>query len=668
MIKSNGSITIALLGQPNVGKSTVFNMLTGLNQHVGNWPGKTVEFKIGHLSIENIPIHLVDLPGTYSLTANSTEERIARDFIIHEQPDLVIVIINAASLERNLYLVTELLALSVPIVIGLNMMDVADQQGFTINAKILQAALDIVVVPLIASKNQGLNTLITVAKDLAKKPQAFNPNLPKISSEHCEAQEKLQRLIKDHIDPHFQADWVALKLLEGDREILEKFKSKHSEVWPDIQSILLAHEDAILDITSGRYEWIAQMERAAILRPRPGKIVLTDRVDRVATHPFWGLVLLFGVFGLVFFLTYTIATPLVDWLQLSVVLPTANLMSNLLSDAPAWISGLVVNGLIGGVGTVFTFLPILILFFTTLGILEDVGYLARAAYVMDRFMHLMGLHGRSFLSLFIGFGCNVPAVMGTRIIEDKRAKLLTILLIPLVPCTARLAVIAFLAPAFFNKQAAFVTWLLVIINLSFLVLLGISVNRIIHKGDQSPFIMEIPIYHLPNLRTIGLYVWHNTFAFVKKAGGVIVIFSIIVWLFSWLPNGDLQTSFIARFGRWLAPVGGVMGLTDWRFIVALLTSFIAKENTIATLGILFGVSEQSVALPIRIASTVTPAAAFSFLIVQMLFIPCVATAAVIRQETRSWKFTLLSVVLLLVISISASVGFYQLARLLGWGM
>lgn len=668
MKQSNESITIALLGQPNVGKSTVFNMLTGLNQHVGNWPGKTVEFKIGHLTIENMPIHLVDLPGTYSLTANSEEERIARDFIIHEQPDLVIAIVNAASLERNLYLVTELLALNVPIVIGLNMMDVADQQGFTIDAKVLQAALGIAVVPLIASKNQGIKTLIILAKDLAKNPQAFNPNRPKISSEHREVQEKLQRLIEDHIDPHFQADWVALKLLEGDREILEKFKQKHPEVWPDIQSILLAHEDAILDITSGRYEWIAHMERAAILRPRPGKIVLTDRVDRVATHPFWGLILLFGVFGLVFFLTYTIATPLVDWLQWGVVLPTANLMSDLLSDAPAWMSGLVVDGLIGGVGTVLTFLPILILFFTTLGILEDVGYLARAAYVMDRFMHLMGLHGRSFLSLFIGFGCNVPAVMGTRIIEDKRARLLTILLIPLVPCTARLAVVAFLTPAFFNEQAALITWLLVIINLSFLVLLGISVNRIVHRGKHSPFIMEIPLYHLPNLRTIGLYVWHNTFAFIKKAGGVIVIFSIIVWLFSWLPSGDLQTSLIARFGRWLAPVGGLMGLTDWRLIVALLTSFIAKENTIAALGILYGVSEQSVALPIRIASTVTPAAAFSFLIVQMLFIPCIATVAVIRGETRSWKFTLLSLALLLVISISAGIGFYQLAQVLGWGV
>jgi len=665
MTQANERITIALLGQPNVGKSTVFNMLTGLNQHVGNWPGKTVDFKMGHLTIDDTLIRLVDLPGTYSLTANSEEERVTRDFIIQKQPDLVIVIVNAASLERNLYLVTELFALNVTIVIGLNMMDVADQQGLVINPTVLEAAMGIPVIPLIASKNQGLRTLIAVAKGLAQNPKPNNPNRPKISREHQLVLEEICRLIIDHIDTPYPAEWVALKLLEGDHELLEKVEEQIPESWPEIQSILLKNEDAILDIASGRYEWIAHMERAAILRPRPGKIVFTDRLDRIATDPFWGLVLLIGVFGLIFFLTYTIATPIVNWLQLRLILPSAHVMTDFLINAPPWISGLVVDGMIGGVGTVLTFLPIMILFFAIIGTLEDIGYLARAAFVMDRFMHLMGLHGRSFLSLFIGFGCNVPAVMGTRIIEDKRARLLTILLIPLVSCTARLAVVAFLTPAFFNEQATLITWLLVLINLAILALLGVSVNQLIHKGKHSPFIMEIPLYHLPNFRTISLYVWHNTFAFIKKAGGVIVIFSIIVWAFSWLPNGNLQTSLLARFGRWLSPIGSLMGLSDWRIIVALLTSLIAKENTIATLGILFGMSEKSITLPIRIASTITPAAAFSFLIVQMLFIPCVATVAVILQETRSWKFTLLSVVLLLIISLSAGVGFYQLACVLG---
>jgi ferrous iron transport protein B len=375
-----------------------------------------------------------------------------------------------------------------------------------------------------------------------------------------------------------------------------------------------------------------------------------------------------AVFGFVFFLTYRVATPIVDWMQLHLMIPAGDFMVELLKNTPEWFSGLIVDGLIGGVGTVLTFLPILLLFFGILGVLEDVGYLARAAFVMDRFMHLMGLHGRSFLSMFIGFGCNVPAVMGTRIIEDRRARLLTILLIPLVPCTARIAVVTFLAPAFFGRSAALIAWLLVIINLVTLMVLGILARKLVFKGEQSPFIMEIPLYHFPNLKTIGLYIWHNTYAFIKKAGGLIVIFSIIVWAFSWFPNGDLQNSYLANLGRWLAPLGSLMGLSDWRLILALLTSFIAKENTIATLGILFSTQEGSQVLSMRIASTITPAGAFAFLLVQMLFIPCVATVAAIKQETSSWKYTLVNILLLLIISLFAGIGAYQVFRLLNIGM
>jgi ferrous iron transport protein B len=660
------SITIALIGQPNVGKSTVFNMLTGLSQHVGNWPGKTVEFKIGTVKIDKTQIRLVDLPGIYSLTANSEEEKLARDYIIREKPDLIIVIVNAASLERNLYLVAELLALDVPLVVGLNMIDVADQQGFKIDEKVLQAALGFPVIPLIASKNLGLKTLITTAKDCVYTGHPFLPNRPELPPELQQVFKEVETFLKDVVPSPYQSDWVALKLLEGDREIINRVTVEFPEQWQQVRGILSENEDAILSITKIRYEWIERMVRAAVHRPRPGKIMLTDRLDRFATHPFWGLILLLAIFGVVFFLTYSIAAPIAEWLQLRLVIPAAVLMDTLLINAPDWISGLMVDGLMGGVGTVLTFVPILMMFFGVLGLLEDVGYLTRAAFVMDRVMHLMGLHGRSFLSLFLGFGCNVPAVMGTRIIEDRRAKFLTILLVPLVPCTARLAVVAFLTPAFFKNWAAGVTLLLVTINLSLLLMLGIVINRLIHKGERSPFIMEIPLYHLPNARTIGLYVWHNTLAFIKKAGGVIVIFSVVVWAFSWFPSGEIETSFLADFGRRLVPFGSLMGLSDWRLIVALFSSFVAKENTIATLGVLFGLQDQSLGLTTRIAAVISPAGAFSFLLVQMLFIPCVATVAVIKQETASWRFTLLSVMVLLVISLSAGICVYQIARVFGW--
>lgn len=660
--------TLALAGQPNVGKSTIFNMLTGLNQHVGNWPGKTVECKTGNIELYGNCIHLVDLPGTYSLTANSEEERITRDFIIHEKPDVVIAIVNAALLERNLYLVTELLALDVPIILGLNMMDVAQKQGFKIDPKVLEVALGIKVIPVVASKNQGLEELLIAAIQLARSPDTFDPKKPEIRPEHLPVLNEIRSLITEHIPQPYHEDWVTMKLLEGDSQVMALVKEQAPEAWDGVQKILLKHEDAILDITGGRYEWIGRMVRVALFRPRSGTIVWTDRLDRIATHPFWGFVLLLGVFGLVFWLTFAVANPLMNLLNTGLVIPLANFTQNALVNAPAWLSGLIVDGLIGGAGTVLTFIPVLILFFAVLGILEDIGYLARAAYIMDRYMHFMGLHGRSFLPLFLGFGCNVPAVTGTRIIDESRPRLLTILLVPFVPCTARMAVIAFIAPAFFGDGSALVTWLLVAGNLLVLLLVGLSINRFILKGKRTPFIMEMPLYHIPNPRTIGLYVWHNTYAFIKKAGGIIVVFAAIIWALSWFPTGDINTSLLAHFGRWVEPLGHLMGIRDWRLLVSLFTSFIAKENTIASLGVLYGMNETGLGLQEALSQAMTPAAGFAFLVVQMLFVPCIATMAVIKQETASWKWTLFSVMLLLLISLSAGIGVYQLARLLNIGM
>ncbi|MFH1908740.1 MAG: ferrous iron transport protein B [Chloroflexota bacterium] len=666
MSETKISCTIALAGQPNVGKSTVFNMLTGLNQHVGNWPGKTVEQKAGLYMHNGQVIRLVDLPGTYSLTANSEEERIARDFLLRERPDVVVVIVNAAALERNLYLVAELLSMPVRVVVGVNMMDVAGQAGIHVETHVLQAALGVPVVPLVASRNQGVSELIDAALLLMKNPDDFAPNRPEIRAEHRPVLAEIRSLLSGKI-PLYPEDWTAIKLLEGDAEITEMVRQSAPEAWERIHALLKQHEDAYLDVAGGRYEWIGRMVRAAVVKPKAGAISLTDRLDKIATHPFWGLVLLLGIFGLVFWLTYTAAMPVVSWLDTQVITSIAESVRQVLAPAPAWLTSLLVDGLIGGAGTVLTFVPILVVFFAVLGLLEDVGYLARSAYVMDRFMHWMGLHGRSFLPLCIGFGCNVPAVMGARIVEERRARLLTILLAPLVPCTARLAVIAFLAPAFFGRNAALVTWGLVAGTILLLLLVGMAINRGVFRGARSAFIMEMPLYHLPNARTIGLYIWYKTGAFIKKAGGIILLASATVWLLAYLPGGEIEGSLLARFGRWLEPAGRWLGLGDWRLIVALLSSFVAKENTIATLGVLYG-SEANLGLAEQVARTLTPAAALAFLVVQMTFIPCVATVAVIKQETSSWKWTAFSVGLLLVISFGAAVIVYQLARVLGWGV
>jgi ferrous iron transport protein B len=402
------------------------------------------------------------------------------------------------------------------------------------------------------------------------------------------------------------------------------------------------------------------MVRAAVVKPKSGQITLTDQLDRWATHPFWGVAILAGILGLTFWLTYAVGAPLQQWIDRYLVHAAAAWATLGLSTAPIWLRGLVVDGIINGVGTVVSFFPILVIFFTVLGTLEDVGYMSRGAYVMDRFMHLMGLHGKSFLPLFLGFGCNVPAVMGSRVIESERSRRLTILLAPLVPCTGRMAVVAYLAPAFFSTPTL-VSWGLLTVNLVVLAFTGWAVNRLT-KGEHVAFIMELPLYHLPNLRTILLLTWHRLVSFLQKAGTVILVVSVVVWILSTLPNGNIDNSVLANFGRSLEPVGKWMGL-DWRMIVALLSGFVAKENSIATLGVLFG-SNNEARLATTLRAALTPASALAFLVVQMLFIPCVATVAAMKQETNSWLWVVLSIAFLLVVSLLGGIATYQVASLL----
>jgi ferrous iron transport protein B len=658
------NLTIALAGQPNMGKSTIFNLLTGLNQHVGNWPGKTVEKKEGDYQHNHHSIHLIDLPGTYSLSANSPEEIISRNYILQEKPDLVVAVVSAANLERSLYLVSELIVLETPLMIVLNMIDVAEQEGFKVNAKILEAAIGVPVIPMVASRASGVRELLDYIDKFNQGELDFQPNLPQISPDHHHVKELIDQLIDGFVPEYYPKNWTSMKLLEGDVEIYEILKTVLPlERWETIEEILKKHEDAGLAIASGRYEWIERNVRAAVDRPKLGQVGLTDRLDRYATHPVGGLIILAMILGLTFWFTFTIGTPIQEWMDSKILLPFGILAETLLIDAPPWVISLVVDGAIGGMGAVVTFLPIIIIFFAVFGFLEDIGYMARAAYVMDNFMHWMGLHGKSFLPLFLGFGCNVPAVMGTRVIESWPARILTILLAPFVPCSARMAVLAFIAPAFFGSRAVLVSWGLILSSLVILLLLGVVLNKIFFKGERTAFIMELPLYHIPNWRSAFMLIWQRSLSFLKHAGTIILMMSIVVWALSEFPGGDLETSYLAQIGKLFLPVGNWMGL-DWKLTVALISSFMAKENAIATLGVLFGRTEE-LGLVQTLSMTYSPAVGLAFMVVSLLFIPCAATVAVIKQETGSWKWTFVNIALMLIVSISAASAVYAIATAVG---
>jgi ferrous iron transport protein B len=611
-------------------------------------------------------LELVDLPGTYSLSAHSAEEEIVRDYLLFEPPEAVVVVVGAATLERNLYLVAELLAFNVPLVVAVNMMDVAAREGVELDLQSLQTALGLPVKALTAARYEGLAALLACAVATARGLRAAQAARPTPRPEHCPIICNLMQLLDGNIPSAYPLEWLATKLLEGDPRLTQMARaSLPPHALAQLERVLHAHEDAFLDIVGGRYDWIRKVARAVVRRPRTDVVSLTDRIDRVATHPTWGLLALMTILGLTFWLIYGLATPMVNLLA-GATQTLAAVARTGLAVWPAWLSGLAIDGLLSGVGMVLAFLPVMVLFFAVLGVLEDVGYFARAAYVMDRFMHAIGLHGKSFLPLFLGFGCNVPAALGTRILEDRRSRLLTLLLTPLVPCTARLGVIAFLAPAFFGARAALVSFLLVAFNILIISLLGLVLGRVVPRQAPPAFIMELPLYHLPVPRTLARFVWHNTRSFVEKAGSVILLASAGVWALSRLPTGDPASSVLAWAGRGLEPLGALMGLGDWRMLTALLTSFVAKENTIATLGVLFAGQAQHTPLPALVAAQLAPAAGLAFLVVQMLFIPCAATLSTLRQEA-GWRWASVSVLLQLAISIGMGIAVFQIASRVGYG-
>jgi ferrous iron transport protein B len=656
------SLLVALAGQPNVGKSTVFNILTGLSQHVGNWPGKTVEKFEGVHETEDFDIRIVDLPGTYSLSALSEEERVARDFIIHEHPDVIVLIANASALDRSLYLLSEILILGPPVVVAVNMLDVAEEQGIRVDTDMLHNSLHIPVIPMIAKKNRGIKELVSAVIGLAKGELTYTPRIPDISEDHRNIFHQINELVGEHASPPHPDVWIATKLMEGDPEALEEMKEILPEdTWNKIELLLLKHEDALRAVVGGRYDWIEDITRAAVSRHKMGQVLITDRIDHALTRPVIGIPVLLSILAVIFTLTFKVGYPLQKWLEL-LIGSVGRFFDASLHNAPFWIKGLLINGIIGGAGSVLTFIPLLVIFFVSMAFLENVGYMARAAFVMDRFMHIIGLHGKSFLPMCLGFGCNVPSIMGARIVESERARLLTIFLTPFVPCTARLAAMTFIAAAVFGEKALIVSWSLIALNLLTLGFVGMIMSRFFLKDIPVPFIMELPLYHKPDIRTIAITVRSRTMSFIKKAGTVILGFSVLIWIMSNYPGKNIEDSVLGRIGHLIEPIGTPLGL-DWKMIVALLSSIVAKENAVATLGVLYGVGDQG--LMDVLPNVLNHASSLSFLVTLMLFIPCAPTFAVMKREMGSWKWFFTSFIFMLLISYYGGMAAYRIALLLG---
>ncbi len=652
---------VALAGQPNVGKSTVFNILTGLSQHVGNWPGKTVEKKTGVHEAGGAAFEIVDLPGTYSLTALSEEERVARDFVLTERPDVIVLMANATALERSLYLLSEMLLLERPVILAVNMIDVAESQGIHVDPIAMQAFLGVPVVPMVATKNRGVRELLSVIASFASSCDRFQPRMPAVSADHAVVFRDLRAIVERHPAGDLPSGWAATKLMEGDPEVMETVRaSAPPDEWNEIQATLRRHEDSLHAVVGGRYDWIEEVTRAAVSRFKMGQMVVTDKIDHVLTRPLFGIPTLLVVMGIVFLCTYTVGMPLQTALQ-SLIGSLGSWIEPAFAGAPAWTRGIVVDGVIGGAGSVLSFVPVLLIFFAAMAVLEDVGYMARAAFVMDRFMHLIGLHGKSFMPMCLGFGCNVPAILGARIVESKRKRLLTIFLSPFVPCAARLSVLALVSAAVFGERAAAVSISILASNFVVLALAGVVIGRSALRDEETPFIMELPLYHRPNARTILTTIWMRMLAFLKRAGTVIVAVSIALWLLAHLPNGDVETSLLARFGRALEPLGAPLGL-DWRTITALLTGILAKENSVAALGVLYGAGDEGLAsvLPEALA----PASALAFLAVLMLFIPCAATGVVMFREMERKRWFVASLAFMLAVSFLGGLAAYRIGLLI----
>ncbi|AZO96430.1 ferrous iron transport protein B [Halocella sp. SP3-1] len=668
------NIVIALAGNPNSGKTSMFNQLTGARQHVGNWPGVTVERKEGTLKYKDNLVNVVDLPGTYSLGAYSEDEVVAKDFLLYHSPDVTVNIVDTTNLQRNLYLTLQLLEMGANTVLALNMYDQVEKRQQKIDIDKLSSILGIPVVKTSASKGEGVTQLVSTAVNIAgrdKTPLEIN-----YGNELEEEIKNISEIVvmNNELKVKYNIRWLALKILEQDEHILEDVEHKLSarqleEIKNCIQRIeSKTGEESDTIIADMRYGFINELIEKTVKKSKSveEKVSFSDKIDGIVTNRYLGIPIFLLAMWSVFKITFALGDPMIGWIEEFFAF-LGTLASNLLLavNASDFLVSLIVDGIIGGVGSVLVFIPNIFLLFLCISILEDSGYLARAAYVMDRLMSSFGLHGKSFIPLLIGFGCNVPGVMATRTLENKSDRMITILVNSFMSCSARLPVYVVFAGVFFPGNEGNVIFSLYVLGILVAIVMAKLFKSFLFKGAVSPFVLELPQYRMPSLKGTIIHMWERGRLFIKKAGTLIFSVVVLIWLLSSLPLGveyASQHSFIGKIGSFLSPLFAPLGLGNWQSTAALIFGILAKEVVIGTLGVVYSVGESG--LSTAIAQNFTALSAYSLMVLTLLYTPCVATLGAIKRETNSWKWTIFSAVYTFVIAWIIAFIIYQLGSFL----
>jgi len=681
-------IRVALAGNPNSGKTTIFNMLTGARQHVANYPGVTVEIKEGKCTYGDYEITFVDLPGTYSLTVYSTEELIARNFIIEQRPDLVVHVIDSANVERNLYLTTQLLEMNVPLVLDFNMSDLARQKGLVFDIEKLSELLHAPIVPTVGRKSEGRSQLLEAIVKVAGSEKTDTSRLVRYGSEIEEELAKIEALIdagENKIAEKYGSRWLAVKLLEQDEEVAAKVAGKELA---EAVSNSVAHLETIFKdqpqivVADRRYGFISGACTEAIKSTVEARHSISDSIDAVIIHRVFGLPIFLLLMYVVFFLTFKLGAYPMAGLEWFFDSAAGWLEQAWPAGSMLWLKSLLIDGVIAGVGGVIVFLPNILLLFLGIAFLEDTGYMARAAFVMDRIMHKMGLHGKSFIPMLIGFGCSIPAIMATRILENRRNRLTTIMVIPLMSCGAKLTIYALIIPAFFPEYLRGpMLWIIYIIGIALAVIAARVLRNTLFRGETMPFVMELPPYRLPTARGVLIHMWQRAWMYLKKAGTVILAVSIILWALTAYPKpsqeslsgltpqqaqqAELEHSIIGRVGKAVEPALRPLGF-DWKIGTALIGATAAKEVFVSQLGIVHAVGEtdeDSVTLGDKLVKEYSPLTGFCIMLFCLIYAPCAATLAITRAETGSWRWPIFQFTYLTVLAYILTLFTYQIGVL-----